>query len=258
MDADQLRLVLLVLGVLLVAGIYFWDRFTRRPRPPLRDRRRCPRAEPRLSAEDEPASDEDLVELVEAREQAREPVQLGAWNEVELDAEPELGDELSFDAHGASDYLHAGPDEDDGVPRLIVQLHLVGRRGPLKGDAIARAAGEVELKPGEMDIFHRYDARRTEQVLFSMASLVEPGAFPFDDLAGFSTPGVILFTQLPGLRDGLAVYSDMLFTGERLAAVLDAELRDERDNPLTRQWIEHTRERVLEHRRQVQLARSRQ
>ncbi len=254
MDADRLRIILLILGLLLVAGIYLWDRVTRRPRPHARDRRE-PKAEPHLP--DQQAGDEDLATLVAAREEACEPVQLGAWDELDLDADPALDEELSFDAHGASDYLHTGPDADDGVPRLIVQLHLVGRRGPLRGELVERAAREVDLRRGEMDIFHRYDSRRTDQVLFSLASLVEPGGFPFDDLANFTTPGVILFTQLPGLRDGLAIYSDMLFTGERLASILDAELRDERHNPLTKQWIEHTRERVLEHRRQVQLARSR-
>jgi cell division protein ZipA len=256
MDADQLRLILLVLGFLLIVGIYLWDRVTRRPpRPHARDRRREPAIEPQQA--DVEDADEDLAEMVAAREESRSPVELGAWDELKLDAEPVLDDELSFDAHGVSDYLHLDPQANDGIPRLIIQFQLVGRNGPLRGDRIAQAAAEVELQAGQMDIFHRYDAHRTDQVLFSLASLIEPGSFRFDDLAGFETPGVILFTQLPGLRDGLAIYSDMLFTAERLAAILDAELRDERHNPLTKQWIEHTRERVLEHRRQVQLARSR-
>jgi cell division protein ZipA len=47
----------------------------------------------------------------------------------------------------------------------------------------------------------------------------------------------------------------MLFTAERLAAMLDAELQDETHSALTRQTIEHIREGILEHRRQIQLAR---
>ena len=113
-----------------------------------------------------------------------------------------------------------------------------------------------DMVAGEMAIYHRYDAERSSQVLFSCASLVEPGSFPLNDMAAFNTPGVTLFTRLPGLRDGLAIFSDMLFTAERLAALLDVEVRDESHNPLTKQWVEHKREVILEHRRQLHLARS--
>jgi cell division protein ZipA len=107
-----------------------------------------------------------------------------------------------------------------------------------------------------MNIFHRYEhPGRKSRVLFSLASMVEPGHFPLDDMSGFSTPGVTLFAQFPGPRDSLATFSDMLFTAERLAAMLDAELQDESHSALTRQTIEHIREEILEHRRQIQLAR---
>jgi cell division protein ZipA len=46
----------------------------------------------------------------------------------------------------------------------------------------------------------------------------------------------------------------MLFTAERLAALLDGELQDESHSVLSKQTIEHMRGKILEHRRQVQLA----
>jgi len=66
-----------------------------------------------------------------------------------------------------------------------------------------------------------------------------------------------LFTQLPGVQDGLSIYSDMLFTAERLAALLNVELHDESRSVLTRQTIEHTREKILEHRSQLERLRRR-
>ena len=54
-------------------------------------------------------------------------------------------------------------------------------------------------------------------------------------MAAFTTPGLSLFTQLPGVRDGIEIYNDMLAVGGRLATLLHAELQDERHNKLTRQ-----------------------
>jgi cell division protein ZipA len=77
-------------------------------------------------------------------------------------------------------------------------------------------------------------------------------------MEGFSTPGLTLFAQLPGPGDSLAIFSDMLFTAQRLAAKLDAEMQDETHSALTKQTVEHIRSQIMEHRRLVQLARSRQ
>ncbi len=90
-----------------------------------------------------------------------------------------------------------------------------------------------------------------------MASLVEPGTFPVKAMDEFDTPGLALFTQLPGPGDSLAIFSDMLFTAQRLAALLNGELQDETHSALTKQTVEHIRSQILEHRRLVQLARSR-
>ena len=290
MDADLLRLILLGLGVLLVLGIYLWDRVTRRrarPRPHARPQpavRRAPGFDPDAALDDPlpsmpaearlPDPDDGVPadhgsefdpepepEIAPAAAQEAvgepEPLQLTEWDQIDLNAEPELKPDMTFDAHGGSDYLHVAPELQDDVPRKILQINLVPRDGEISGEALLKALKEVDLKAGAMDIFHRYDSQLRDQVLFSMASMVEPGSFPLRAMKQYSTAGVTLFTQLPGVRDGLAIYSDMLFTAERLAALLNAELRDETHSVLSKQWIEHTREAILEHRRQVQLARSR-
>jgi cell division protein ZipA len=163
--------------------------------------------------------------------------------------------DLEFNAHGDADYLNIDPALLSEVPRMIVQINVMSKGTPFSARQVHYAAAQVDLHHGEMSIFHR--ETDAGQVLFSMASVVEPGTFPPVDDAEFSTPGLILFTQLPGARDGLAIYADMLFTAERLSALLDAVLQDETRSKLTKQSIEHTREGILEHRRKIQLLRSR-
>ena len=106
-----------------------------------------------------------------------------------------------------------------------------------------------------MGIYHRETAAKS--VLFSMASMVEPGTFPQSKKADFATPGLTLFAQIPGPRDGIAVFSDMLMTAERMATLLDAVLYDDTRSKLTRQSIDHTRDSIAEHLRKVAILKNR-
>lgn len=282
MDSNLVRLVLIALGVVLVVGIYLWDRY-KRAAPRVRRVKRVPAAmsiDPDGLRDESPelteSGMEDAVESVpemrvddEAGAAAHtkpvrrakpvldpDPTDLGEWSTAQGDAEPQFSMDLRFDAHGESNYLHADPALADDVERKIIVINLKAVDGMLAGSAIERACREVGLVHGEMSIYHRHDGS-SDRVLFSMASMVEPGTFPIDDMAAFTTPGLSLFTQLPGVRDGIEIYNDMLAIGGRLATLLHAELQDERHNKLTRQMQEHTRESVIEHRRKVRLARSR-
>jgi len=139
------------------------------------------------------------------------------------------------------------------LPDLIVQINIIARSGAFSGEQILAAMDQVEMRAGEHNIFHRYDNQGKRKSLFSLASLVEPGTFPLKKMKDFSTPGLTLFAQLPGPRDGLLVYSDMLYVAERLARLLDARLKDDSRSTLTKQTVEHTRERIAEHKRQITL-----
>ena len=280
MDPDLVRFVLIVLGVLLVVGIYLWDRYKHaRPRSRPKRRRRSPVEMPIADdpADTSPRPDavavapdplhESVTTEPEDRDEPRsrqpepvidpEPAAIDDWTvSADNDNDPQFSMDLSFDAEGRSDYLSSSPDIAEDIERLIVVVNVIGTRGPIGGGALQRACASAGLKPGEMSIYHRHDPA-AGGVLFSMASMVEPGVFPFDDMDSFTTPGVSLFTQLPGVRDGAEIYESMLDTAKKLAAELGAELQDDRHNKLTRQMQEHTRERIIEHRRRLRLARSR-
>jgi len=258
MDSDLLRLILLVLGILLVVGIYLWDRYQRRglhlPRS-LRKSARKRHLEPTLDGEIPGGADAPSDDSLPPGEFVGEPVLLHRWDTSADNKDSQLSMDLTFSAQGESDYLHIDPALLDEVPRLIVQVVLIAREGPIAGAQIREALQTVDMRFGEMNIYHRLNTHG--QALFSLASMVEPGSFPENQNEDFSTPGLVLFTQLPGVQDGLSIYSDMLFTAERLAALLNVELHDESRSVLTRQTIEHTREKILEHRSQLERLRRR-
>ena len=90
-----------------------------------------------------------------------------------------------------------------------------------------------------------------------MASLVEPGVFPLDQMDSFSTPGITLFAQLPGPLDAMQTFEEMLAAAEQLARLFGAEIQDETHSDLSHQTIEHMREEIQEYGRQLRLARIR-
>ncbi len=275
MEANLLRIVLFGIGLLILLGIYLWDRHKR-------NKRRM--EEIRLARAEKDGLDDPY---------GSSAIDIGDLDtEAPFDVDKEL-DHLSRsmdggDAYGPSsagetgskkrrwwfgsgkespemkerEEDHAEEDKpaivppEEGVPTKIIQINLVSRDGNFEGNDILRAAKDIELVLGPMDIFHRFPGgQRRGRAMFSVANMVEPGVFPIDGMTDFKTPGLILFAQLPGPYDGIALFTDMLFTAERLATLLNGELQDETHSALSKQTIEHIREGILEHRRQVQLLR---
>ena len=141
------------------------------------------------------------------------------------------------------------------VPDLIIQINVRARKAPFEGPAIVKAMQETGLHLSNQAIYQRLASDGTRKVLYSLASMVNPGIFPVKAMDDFTTPGLTLFAQLPGPADGMLIFSDMLYTAERLAAMLVGDLQDDTHSALTKQTIEHLRERIMEHKRQIQIAR---
>ncbi len=263
MDADSLRLILFIAGVALVLGIYFWDR-RKRTRGQADEIRRARERSSGLeegtdwSAGTDAAVDinqelGELDEILVAERAARGAPEEDSASEGEDPLQAVPGQIDFFESLGPDVVVPANTSAEQ-VPSKIIQINIIARGAFFEGNDILRAAYDAELKLGEMNIFHRYPhGRSSGRALFSMASMVEPGVFPVDEMAAFSCPGLTLFAVLPGPQDGIAIFSDMLFTAERVAALLDGELQDETHSALTKQTIEHLREEILEHRRKIQL-----
>jgi cell division protein ZipA len=232
MDADILRLLLIIAGGLFLVGLYVWER--RRAR----------------SEEEEPYEDEELDE------DKPEP-RLGAWpgedaeegrNQAVRGSVPKRpspgGAAQRSDLHRA---VSEAPPAASVKGSLVLLLHITPIAGTFDGEAIVRAAGRCGVEPGEMDIFHRYlDPESTTNPLFSVANMVKPGTFPFGAMADFQSPGLTLFCQMEGAADDPARLEAMLEAAYCLADELDAEIRDETRSPLTPQVAERLRDRVLD------------
>jgi cell division protein ZipA len=147
--------------------------------------------------------------------------------------------------------------EKKPLPTKLIQLNVVPRHGQFQGQELLYAVSETGLQFGDLNIYHfPNEGMPEEEPLFSMANIVEPGSFDPDQMDDFLTPGLVLFAMLPGPKDGLTVFSEMLNTAEQLATLMDGEIKDESHSDLSKQTIEHMREEIQEYHRKLQLAKS--
>lgn len=252
MDAGTLRIILIVLGALLLGALY------------LSERRRIERdAEPEEDTPEqamgawrrEPSFDARSADSADGagRTSKASEAELAAHASPSTNAE---GDLTGRDAAAAQDEFDADDADlvsvagsDSGAPEraearassaqsqrtesassvnqesLLVQLFVVARGEPFDGSAVQAVAERQHLTPGEMDIYHRHNLDSSGQrALFSMANLVNPGTFPFDEMERFTTPGVALFTQLEGQPSDLMVYDELVQTARSMADTLGGDL----------------------------------
>ena len=212
----DLRLILLVLGAALIAGLYGWgvyqQRGSRRRQTITHD---APSFDlPRLRPVPE-GSEPFAVEMRSAT--AREP-------EIRDPARPPLPP-APAQASDLPARSGAGPDPA-GTAREIITLHVAATGQPFPGRAILDAMRAADLRYGPMKIFHRYGATPvpSSQPLFSVADMFEPGNFDLDAMDGYSTRGLSLFMDARTSMDAGSVFDDMRGAAEMLARLLGGEL----------------------------------
>ncbi|MGM0593317.1 MAG: cell division protein ZipA C-terminal FtsZ-binding domain-containing protein, partial [Pseudomonadota bacterium] len=200
---DELRIILIALGVLLVVGIYLADRMRRRraARPP-RDWHEIDQVnEAAISELDHLRTEEEAVNPDEWVGQAFTARRDDTLDEYQLDELKGLGDEDS-DSPAATrepspgDTAEPAPAED-----VIVLTLLAPKNKKLRGPLLLKALQECGLRHGDMDIFH-YHVEGRDTPLFSVANVLEPGRFILSEMAQLETPGVALFMQLPAVIPG--------------------------------------------------------
>lgn len=228
----ELRWILILLGLLLIAAVYLLGR--RRQRPAFE------RREPRMAdkalagpAHTIDAADDDFDPGGEAWpvDDEQDDWTPPAPVEYPTAARPEVRD----DAVGAVD-----PSE-----RKIISVRVAARSSTrFRGEDIVRLLNEEGLEFGKYGIFHRYH-NATGATVFSVASMVEPGAFNLDAIGSEHIPGVTLFLVLPGPRDGVTALDEMLGTAQRLAEQLNGEVLDQSGSTLSRQRAGNLRDEII-------------
>lgn len=204
---DGLRWLLLLFGVLVVAGVYFYSRYQR-------------------SQANEAHSPHISPEL----------------------GEPSPDGEIPGEDHADGGKVAADSDDEPGATKQkIVTLRLVARdHGAINGEELALNLRGIGMRHGKFGIYHRYEGSNEDNVIFSAASLVEPGTFDLKNLKEQEIPGISLFMVLPGPIDGAQAFDLMMTTARALSQSLNAELLDESGSTLSVQRERYMREEVIQ------------
>ncbi len=203
---DGLRWLLLLLGLLVIAGVYWYtrrerERATRPPRPPADDARITPTLD---DDADEPAPEQE-------EEEAEAPA------------------------------IRAHVPQKIVTVRLVAR-----NSASFRGDELILSLRGIGLRHGKFGIFHRYDGSDEDQTIFSAASLVEPGSFDMSNIKEQQIPGISMFLVLPGPVDGVEAFDLMVTAAKALAKSLNGELLDETGSTLSIQRERYLREEIIQ------------
>jgi cell division protein ZipA len=237
---DTMRWVILLIGIVIVLGIYvfsMWQNRRRAGHAASHARERGRRAPVDVLFDDAP--DHDAVDA--------ELESLGKLFAGDADA-PEPGETPA-----------ASPPPPDYIqPDKVVTLFVLAPSGvPFPGSFIMEAMSDARMDYGDMQIFHRTEAHNGgKRTLFSVANVVEPGTFDPDAMEGFSTPGLVLFLTLPGPFDAVRAFDAMVVAARSLANSLKGTVCDATRSVLTNQTIGHLREDIIDFQLRQRVART--
>ena len=128
----------------------------------------------------------------------------------------------------------------------VFMLNVVARSPQgFKGEDILHILLACDLRFGDMSFFHRHEFEAGRGAIqFSVANMMQPGVFDLDAMDDFRTPGLVFFVTLPGPGDMIKAFDYMLETAQAVARNLDGDVLDESRSVITRQTLEHARQRI--------------
>lgn len=127
----------------------------------------------------------------------------------------------------------------------LVIFYLMAPRGkPFLGYELLQALYAVGLRFGDMSIFHCYTHSENPDILYSVASAVEPGIFDMANIGAFSCPGLSLFMMAKRLKHPSEVFEKMLETAYQLVEDLQGVLYDDERKPLTDEKLDEYRQKI--------------
>ena len=227
---DGLRWLLLLFGLLVVVGVYFYSRRERdaKQQQPTARAQRPDRVEPSLDGSSTTA-------------------------DTELQEEQYVEPDVAYDLDDEPD---AEPVEPAPSPKQkIVTMRLVAKKhGAFAGDDLVLNLRSVGMRHGKFGIFHRYQGDDERKVVFSAASLVEPGSFDLENVKNQKIPGISLFLVLPGPLDGCQAFDLMMEAGRTLTKALHGELLDESGSTLSIQRERYLREEIIQYQHGIKVA----
>jgi cell division protein ZipA len=260
---NELRWILIGFGIVLLAAIYLWGRrgnravasedalVRTRPEPTMQNAESTLRA-----AEDAPPEPGALDDSPQdAHEQHSAPAGHDTWRGR---LEPTFADAAteempvrppqSLPPGGAAAAPTLSSSEAPQARRVerrkILSLRIAMAPQRVEGAKLLESLLAESLQHGKYSVFHRLHTDGA--IVFSVASMVEPGTFDLEKIAETQFPGITMFTQLPGPVPGMHALNEMIACARRLQANVGGTLQDERGVPLTVHRIERMRQEVRE------------
>ena len=138
-------------------------------------------------------------------------------------------------------------ESKDRVEERPLVIRVVPRDGEFTMERVVLALHEAGLKQGKYNIFHFFQESLSEEALFSVANLREPGVFDLINLKLEKIPGLSFFLMLPGPADPLGRFDRMVETARWIAEQLNANLLDERGSSWSIQRERYLREEIAEY-----------
>jgi cell division protein ZipA len=271
----ELRIILLVIGVLFVAGIagFEWWR-SRGARPlaatPARDDTSDPPAQlkplPDINVvRDTRVSVADslpVIELASTSESGtRRALGISISDDVAVDVAHDSGNSRDTERRAREPYI--GQDDEvsevrvfDEQPvrgpqlvlawpneseRRIVTLRVIPKSEPrFQGRALRQAFSGAGFWHGPLDIYHLPD--HEGRVVLSAAALAQPGTFDPSIMDSQRFSGLNLFAVLPGPKPERETFDELVRAARQLAERLDGKMADQYGEELTSARIARLRQ----------------
>ncbi len=115
---------------------------------------------------------------------------------------------------------------------IILQLMAPLQR-PFQGYELIQTLTSVGFHYGKMNIFHFYaDPLNKKDLLFSLASAIEPGTFDLDNIGEIVCPGLCLFMSIHQVKSVTTAFDLMWDTIQTVAQDLGGVLCDKQLQPI--------------------------
>lgn len=248
---NELRWILLGIGVVFIAIIYFWG--SRKSRLDIRSRVENYPGMDKNNLHDvklDPEKDK-LIDISGALsafnnylKQTREIKDANVRVEIPLHRENGHTD----NNHASAESTEPGIDKNtemDHEEKEIIVIYITSKSPSVfNGGEILHVLESSNMQFGEMGIFHHYgpDKNHSSRALFSLANIHEPGTFDVENMDTFSTDGLAMFMCLPAEIGGDIALEIMLDTAQNICYLMDGELRGSDHLLLTPDSINKLRE----------------
>lgn len=241
---NDMRWLLLVVGIIIILVVYIFTRLQGRHR------------EQAGVIEHEGSDNDDYDPLFDAPDQDRVVEQeLKRLDQLITEDLPERKTRRRTGLRQKQ--MKPGRDGVEQADKVVTLFVLAPKGVPFSGNLIRNAMNKSKLQFGDMDIFHHYEnVEGIDKSIFSVANMVEPGTFDFKAMETFSTPGLVLFLQLPAAVDAVSAFDQMVKTARNLSVYLEGSVRDATHSVLSNQTVSHLREDVIDYQLRQRVAQS--